>query len=188
MIRIDKKYLEYDNNFLLFVAGLQVVGKYTTVRIMGLTSGVNHTKAKELMGVAADMGLVVHEKSVYRIIKQEPINYISISESDYEVIVSKCKKSFKHFCYLMESRCKNTDHIITEPYTVGFMPREFFAKKEGVSSNSISTYNAELENAGVVYFKRYRQMTAVYGRPKDKILVDKYAKYRLELDKIHNMC
>ena len=187
MIRIDKRYLEHDNSFLLLVASLQIVGKYTTCKIMSLTSGVNYARVKEFMSTAADIGLVKHEDGVYEVIKNIPDNYVSISENDFEIIVDKCKNSFKHFCYLMESRCKDTDHIITEPYTVGFMPREYFSKKEKVSLRSISAYNAELERAGVVYFKRHRNMTAVYGRPANKDLIDKYAKYRLALDKIQKV-
>lgn len=184
MILVDKEWLGLDNDFLVFAAGLQIVGKYTTVKIMSLTLGVRTIRVRELMNKAGDMGLVEYEDGVYKINKINPKNYVSISESDFEIIISKCKKCFKYFCWLMESRCMKTDHIITEPYKVGFMPREYFSKKMGVSLISISTYNAELEKAGVIYFKRYRNMTLVYGRPCDRDLVDKYAKYRLTLDKI----
>lgn len=186
MIKISKEYMSYDNDFLVFAAGLQIVGRYTTVKIMSKTLGIRTIKIRELMNKTAELGMVKYNDGLYEIIKNESTEkYISINEEDFSIIVDKCKKCFKYFCWLMDSRCATIDHIIPEPMTVGFMPREYFSKKMGVSLISISTYNAELERAGVIYFKRYRNMTSVYGRPCDRDLVDKYAKYRLTLDKIH---
>lgn len=109
-------------------------------------------------------------------------NFIGIYEEDLIKIWDDkdAHKTLLHFILLMGSRLSHTDFFITKPYTVGFMTRDYFCKWEGINPKTVSQYNKILEKIGVVYFNRTRDASNVYGRPADKVLVDNYAKKRLD--------
>lgn len=188
MIRIDKEWLKHGNNFVGMVCCLQLTYGYTNLKLLKSQLGLGDTLIRIEIERCLELGLLVKDKyNNYKILEHEYEKYISISEEDFKTVWERCPKCLLYFCCLMESRYGDKLPVVDEAYKVGFMPRSYFANIIGVSEKTISGYNAQLQKVGVVYFRKENHKTLVYGRVCDKTLVDKYAKYRFELDKIHNL-
>lgn len=188
MIKIDKAWLEYGNNFIGMMCCLQMSYRYTNLKVLKSQMGLGDTLIRTEIDRCVELDILKKDKyNNYLICEYEFDKYISIVEEDFVKIWDNCPKALKYFCCLMESRYGDKLPTVDEPYKVGFMPRSYFADIMGVSEKTISGYNMDLQKVGVVYFKHYNHKSLTYGRACDKILVDKYAKYRFELDKIHNL-
>ena len=128
MIRIDKEWLEYGNNFIGMMCCLQLSYRYTNLKVLKSQMGLGDTLIRTEIDRCVELDILKKDKyNNYLICEYEFDKYISIVEEDFVKIWDNCPKALKYFCCLMESRYGDKLPTVDEPYKVGFMPRSYFA-------------------------------------------------------------